>query len=293
MRPNDEAGHLDLIGLCSLVWSCKWVVALIVVVCVSGGVVFVITATPVYRAEVLLAPNQSGQRSGVSGGLGGLSGLASVAGLSIGAPRDAVQSVATLQSLIFVEGFIEEHDLLPVLFASDWDKESSSWRGNPDEWPTLADGVNFFAADVRDVDEDLDTGLVTLSIEWTDPVIAAEWANQLVIRVNDVLQARDLDNSERRLEYLSDALQEANLVGLRNAIVNVIEEQIQTRMLAQSEEEYAFRVIDPARVATRQFFPDKSRVVLASACFGVLLGMFWSLLQFAIARHRARLVAGE
>ena len=40
---------------------------------------------------------------------------------------------------------------------------------------------------MRRVSEDRKTGLVTLSIQWKDSVVAANWANAVVMRLNEAI----------------------------------------------------------------------------------------------------------
>jgi len=49
------------------------------------------------------------------------------------------------------------------------------------------------------------TGLVTLSITWNDPNIAAKWANGLVRMANDYLRDQAIEESERNIAYLDGA----------------------------------------------------------------------------------------
>ena len=43
------------------------------------------------------------------------------------------------------------------------------------------------------VDEDKKSGLITLSITWKDPQVAANWANDLVKQLNEQLREQAID----------------------------------------------------------------------------------------------------
>ena len=52
------------------------------------------------------------------------------------------------------------------------------------------------------------TGLVTLSLEWTDPELIAQWANNLVMRLNDHQREFAVSEAQRSIEYLNQQLNE-------------------------------------------------------------------------------------
>ena len=45
---------------------------------------------------------------------------------------------------------------------------------------------------ILSVDEDKKSGLISLSISWKDPEVAAEWANDLVKQLNEQLREKQL-----------------------------------------------------------------------------------------------------
>lgn len=281
--PHGFEDQLDLAELFRVLWNRKWQIIAIELFFVALGTAYALLATEIFRAEVVLAPTRSEQQLSLPGGLGG---LASLAGLNLNESGDVTEAVATLRSNALVEEFISENDLLPVLFSDDWDSENSQWRiRDVEDWPDLRDGVKYFVEDVRSVNEDSSTGLVTLTIDWRDPEAASEWANELVYRVNERIRARDLAESQQRLEYLNEQLEGASLVELRQAISRLIENQIQNIMLAQADAEYAFQVIDPPRVPKERLWPVRSLVVALSAFAGIIVAILGALFLDGRARR--------
>lgn len=283
--PREDGDGIDLIEMASTLWKEKWWVLLVTALFAAAGILYALLATPVYRAVVVLAPTHTEHGANLRARLGG---LASLAGVALGAPAgDRTDAIASLRSRAFVEEFIQDNDLLPVLFADKWDAAAGRWVGSgSDEWPDIRDGVKYFVDSVRAIDEEAKTGLVTLTIEWHDPETATRWADGLVQRINARLRERDLAESERRLAYLSRQLESANLVELRQAISRLVEDEIQTIMLAQAETEYAFRVIDPARVPHEPAKPKKRLVIILAAFLGGVFGAALVLIRHAVASSR-------
>ena len=134
-----------------------------------------------------------------------------------------------LNSSNFTGRFIEDEKLLPVLFADRWDPAKGRWTvESPEDVPTLADGVRMFDRTIRSVQEDRRTGIVKLSIVWTDREVAAHWANLLVQRVNRDLRQRAIEESQASINYLNAELAKTNVIELREAIYRLLENQLKT-----------------------------------------------------------------
>lgn len=282
--PDDNRG-IDLIAILLLLWKKKWQVLLVSFAFGALGGLYAFLATPVYKASVLLASTRTEDAAGLRARLGG---LASLAGVALGSPAsDKTDAIASLRSRALVEDFILANDLLPVLFADKWDAAAERWKSDdPREQPDIRKGVKFFTENVRRVEEDLTTGLITLTVEWKDPEAAAAWVEDLVQRINDRLRERDLAESEARLKYLNTQLEAAASVELRQALARLIEEEIQTIMLAQANSGYAFKVIDPVRIPDEPKWPKTPLILLLAVFVGGTVGSAFVMLRAQITTSR-------
>lgn len=236
-----------------------------------GSVAYALLAQEIYRAEVLLAPatEQSAPMFG-----GQLGGLAALAGISVGEGNDVV-ALAVLQSREFAREFIEQLNLLPVFFEKEWDAENARWlEADPTEAPDVRDGVKFFHENILKVSEARSTGLVTLAIEWTDPDIAAAWAGMLVQRLNDRLRERALQEAQTNVTYLHAEMAKATLATLQESIGRLLEIELPKLMLAKGNQEFAFKVVDPAVPPKYRERPKRVLTVIIGTLLGGLLGIF-------------------
>lgn len=276
--PQTVDSGVDLIELWFALWHGKWLIIGTAFILAIAGIVYSLLATPIYYSEVVLAPVTRNQPNGLSD----LGGLASLAGIRLSGTADNSQSLAVLQSNNFIAEFIQEKNLLPTLFPDEWDSKNQRWVSNdPERQRDVRDGVKVFVENVRTITEDPKTGLVTLSIEWTDPKTAAEWATDLVNRINEKTRQRDIEESQRKLDYLNKQLADASLVELRLAISRIIEDQISAMMLAQAQVEYAFEIIDPAVVPKQRISPKRTLIVIIATFLGGFLGVFVVLSRYA------------
>jgi uncharacterized protein involved in exopolysaccharide biosynthesis len=286
--------QISLGEMLRILWHARWLILVVTALCTGAAAIATVLVPKKYDATVLLSPvtNQSG-----SGALGSLTsalsqmggGLGSLVGLSVaGAGGMRAEEIATLQSVTLTERYIRDNDLLPILFKKKWDAAAKRWKvTDPDELPTLWKGNEYFRKSVRTVAESTKSGLVTMTITWTDPVLAATWANDLVKVTNDYLRDKAIDQSERNIAYLTAEAAKTNVVELRTAIYSDIENEIKKEMGARGAAEYALKVIDPAVPAEKQSSPIKALWIIGGAVAGIVLSVTISLIRGTAARDSA------
>lgn len=290
-REQDE-GTLSILDFCKLMLG-KW--RLFVIVTASATIaaaLFAFLVTPIYRSEILLAPSSSKE---TVGGLASLAsqfgGAASLAGLTLNSgDEQGNRSFAVLTSRQFSEMFIERHNLIPILFSSKWDEDAGSWEPQfSEDPPGMAEAVQLFDRRVRSVSKDNSTGFVLVVIEWRNPEVAAEWANNLVAMLNNYLRKKDIAEAEKSIEYLKKEFDKTSVKELRLAISSIIEQQIQSAMIANVRDEYAFDILDPA-VASELDDPVRPKKLLVIFT-GILLGMIMSIVIILVLSQEDRAVA--
>lgn len=273
--------EISLLELWEILRSGKWRILAVTCVFSLASLVYAVSATEWFRAEVLLAPATERNISSLQNQLGG---IAALAGVNIDS-GDSVEAVATLTSREFSRGFIEDNGLLTVLLAEDWDADNQRWiEQDPAKQPDLRDAVRYFRDDVLRVDEDRATGLVTVAIEWTEPVLAAQWASSIVDRLNAKMRERALQEAESNVFYLREELEQTNVVTLQQAVGRLLESELQKLMLARGTKEFAFRVIDSAEAPKRRVRPKRALIVAVGTVAGAFVGLMWVLLGHALRR---------
>jgi uncharacterized protein involved in exopolysaccharide biosynthesis len=268
-----------------ILWNGRWWALAITTVSLCVGLAYAFTATPWYRAEVLLKPAEPRSPQGLAGQLGALGDLAGLAGISVG-NNTSSEPIAVLTSREFAADFIREQNLLPVLFADKWDSAANRWKTSGKDQPDIRDGVRYFDKYVLHVVEDKKTNLVTMNVDWTDAATACAWANMLVARVNDVMRKRALTEAQDNVGYLKQELANSSLVTLQQATGRVLETELQKLMLANVSKEFAFKTIDHAQVPKWRYSPRRPLVISGAFIFGVTLSILFLLLRDAVRRYR-------
>jgi uncharacterized protein involved in exopolysaccharide biosynthesis len=282
---RDDAMNLAEIG--SILWQNKGLLIGAVLVSAAIGLIYAYTATQWYKADVLLKLSETKQSQGLLGQLGDLGGLASLAGLDVNDNKSA-EPIAVLKSREFTGAFIEDQHLLPLFFPKKWDASTNRWKSsNPKDQPDVRDGIKFFMKRLYNVTEDRKTGLITLAIQWTDPKIAAAWANILVDRDNDLMRQRALTVSEGNVTYLEHEIESTNVVMLQQSIGHVLESELQKLLVAKGDKEYTFRILDHAQVPKWRSWPDRPLVVSVAPIVGLIIAIFFVVSRHIIRRNRA------
>jgi LPS O-antigen subunit length determinant protein (WzzB/FepE family) len=279
---EDETDAIDLIKIGGLLRE-KWklLLAMTLLGALIAGAVALEMRT-VYRARAIVAPTAESQ-----GGQGGLKkelgGIAELAGIDIGnGGGRKVEALAVLNSKGFVRDFIIKNDLLPILFAERWDAKSKTWAKTP---PTMEIAVKRFMGR-RTIDENTKSGLVTIDFVWYSPEIAAQWTNGMIDMINDRMRDTDVRTADNSLDYLNRELGNANGVELRQAIAHLIENQVDNKMVANVQRDYAYHFIDRAIPPETKSGPWRSLITAGGAVLGFMLGAV-----FVIVRRRTQRAA--
>ena len=170
---------------------------------------------------------------------------------------------------------------MQTLFYGSATSGSPEAPSRDDKAYTPVDAYTKFVSLLR-VREDRRTGVITVSLSWTDPEQAAEWLNDLIARLNVEMRRRAVEVSDRNLRYLTEQIGKAEVIELREALFRLTEAEITRSMLAKVQPEYAFRVIDQALAPPEDDYVWPSYPLFGAA--GAALGLLTGLIVLAIRR---------
>ena len=310
LRPNIEnqleEDEIDLLELWNAIYKRKKLVML-----VAFGLAFFMAINSLfidnqYKSEVLLSPvsSESGGMSGLASKYGGLASMAGIDLPSGGAGNITQEALSVLKSKKFLYAFIKQNNLKPVLFYKNWDEDNHKWLeplvdtkaikesifGKPKKItykgmevleegePSLFSAYKVFSENILSVSQDKKTEFITLNIEWVNPILARDWANQLVMEVNEQLRREHIQQLKTTNEYLRKTIQKVKLVELREIIFGLIQENTKSMTLAETRKDYIFKIIDPAVVAEKKSSPKRGLMVVIGFILGLMLGIFIALI---------------
>jgi uncharacterized protein involved in exopolysaccharide biosynthesis len=260
--PLDREDTTGLIALFRLVWNAKALVLGLTALCAGLAVIYALVATPTYRADVGITEVTTNGIGGVNGLASQLGGLAGLVGVNLGqGGGPGHESMAILKSRWVIEQFVRRHSMAE-LFPDSKEVPPTLWRA-----------VRRFQLGVFSIREDKRAGITIVSVTFTDPAVAARWANEFVALVNETVRARAIDEAKRSIGYLTEQASKTHDVELQHVIYNLIENETKTLTLANVKAEYAFTVVDPAVPPELRVSPQRTIIVVGGALVGFLLAV--------------------
>lgn len=298
--------EIDLVDLWRSLMARKWLITLITLVFAAGSVVYARSLPDMYRSEALLAPADQSDSNSLGRMAGQLSGLASFAGFNFrnGGTSKTAEALEILKSWSFIEAFIQEQGIQAEVFAiKTWDKNNNSlvyneevfdptkreWLINPELQKSMEPSswqlYNRFLAYLS-VSTDSKTGFTTLSVEHYSPEVTEQWTRALIKRINRMIQARDISESEKNIEFLKQQIETTPVASMQAVFYQLLESQIKTLMLAKSTDQYIFRIISEARTPEVKSKPQRGIIVIFGGVAGFLLGVIIAVFRAMSVKRR-------
>lgn len=277
MKSADELQWSDIFRL---LLQARRLVALIAIGALVVGFVYFLLAPRYFRSEISLIALE---RQTMNPLLSQLGSLATIAGAGFGESGRAAESIAVLKSRGLVRDYIVRNDLLPILYRKNWDVSTGRWiegKGTPN----LGDAVDFFSRRIIAINDDRKTGLIRLSITWTDPLLAQKWSEGIVRLANERLKESALSEARASIRALRQSLSTTDVPAVQQALGRLLELELQKELVAQGQEEFAFKVVDSAEVPRRYVSPRPLLIGMAALMATLILSVALVLMRAIVAR---------
>ncbi|MEF1214789.1 GNVR domain-containing protein, partial [Vibrio alginolyticus] len=174
-----------------------------------------------------------------------------------------------------------------------YDLESEKWLRKPDGLrgakPSKQEAYEVFINDVFSITQDKESGLYTVSIMHYSPYIAEKWVNWIVSDINKVMRERTIAESTQNLAYLNNQLNKTSVAEMQSTFYKLIEEQTKSLMLAEVQEEFVFKVVDPAVVPEVKVKPSRALICIGGTLFGFIIGLSVVFIRFVLIRDKNKL----
>lgn len=234
---------------------------------------------PLFHSEIVLVTTGTGdQLSSNSLDLGAAAGgLASLGSIGLGESALATESSATIKSRKIIAKIIEDRDLLPQMYASQWNADKKQWRtswfyGKP---PTVWEATKKFQKKYLSITEDKKTKTTVIGIDWFSPEAAADLATSLAVATNDAIRSKVQTRSKSNIDFLNVEIEKISEASIRQSVFKLIETEMKKLLLAQATKEYAFKIIDPAVPPTKKSFPRVSIFSMIGLFLGLAVSIFY------------------
>jgi uncharacterized protein involved in exopolysaccharide biosynthesis len=315
---TENEDEIDLLELAKIIWKGKKLIIWIVVIFTLATAAYSLTMANIYTAKAVLKPVSSKEGSGrISSLASQFGGLANMAGIAMPNATSSTELVSLLKSNVLKKSIIERYDLLPVMFPKQWDKEKKTWKkkdsgfslnplvliskikpaqsaadkkepGVPDMW----DGIRALDAKVK-IEYNLKEDIITIAVNFSDPDMAARIANYYIITLNDYMSSEARRTANINKEYLEKQLRETNDNIIQQKIYNLIADKIETTMMAEVKENFAFKVLDPPMAPDMKSKPQRGQMVIIAFIMSLFLGVFVVLFRDYLKKIKAKSAGGH
>lgn len=289
--------HVNFAVMLKVAWEYKVLIIITTLVFAVASVVYALSLKNMYTSTATVSVVQNESAEGLGAIAGRLGGLASLAGVSLGgqALDSSTRVIATIQSMDFLQSFVESNSLHEKILAIEgWDRESDSLYFDPDiydeklgTWirepkqlhsqiPTSLEVSQEFLENYLSISQDIETGLIKISVSYYSPSYAKQWVIELIAMLNDELRERDVKEIEKSLQFLHEQLGSVSNTQIKAQLYELIQERTEKLMFANAREDYAVDVIDSP------FMPEeKSKPARAIIC--IVVTMLGFIISFSVA----------
>lgn len=298
-----QEDEINLLDYWMVIWKRKVLIIMLTFLTVLFTAVYSLRLPEIYQSKAVITP--IGSKDSGGGGLSLLAQFGGIPGIAIPGSSSAAEIVNLMKSNILREKVIERYELLPILFYESWDKEKKQWKkdgnssyglnplsllqkasssikprsqvSNPksqdNSSPTVWDGLRMLDGIVK-VNNNIKDNTITVSAEFYDPEIAANIVNYFLASLIDHMSGEAKRIAKTNKRYLEEQLGTTMDPIIRQKIYNLIAQQVETSMMSEVKENFAFKVIDPPKVPDKRIKPKRSQKVMLSFVTSLFASIF-------------------
>jgi uncharacterized protein involved in exopolysaccharide biosynthesis len=245
-----------------------------------------------------------------------------VMGITVPSSSSSSDIVNLLKSNILREELILGNNLLPVLFYKKWEAKNKMWKkdeggfswnpltyiskftaghtfvgprvmtkkksNEPELWDALRSLDNIIK-----VNRDNKDNTITITSDYYDPEMAAKFLDLLLVTLTDHMSSEARRVATINKKYLEEQLQATADPFIKQKIYNLIASQIETSMMTEVKENFAFKVIDPPRVPDKKIKPQRAQMVMLSFVVSLFIGVFIAFLLEYLEKMKLKATASK
>ena len=289
--------EIDLRTLFQIVWKKKFLILSISSIAAIFSIFYALSLPNIYTSSSLLAPTS--EEDSLSSQLGRYSGLAGLAGVQLqgNSSSKSEEAIKRIKSFsFFYEYFLTNVKLENLMALEDWiqkgnkliydddqfDSESGKWvRKVSFPQTTIPSAQEAFIKykSILNIKKEADTGFVAISVDHMSPIVAKKWVDIIIYNINESMRELDKVKAVNSIAFLNESAKSTNIQSIREVIANLQETQMQTLMLASSNKEYIFKIIDSAIVPERKSAPNRVFICILGTIFGGMLSLLIVFMQ--------------
>jgi uncharacterized protein involved in exopolysaccharide biosynthesis len=222
-----------------------------------------------FTSKIVITYSQ--QKTNMSGMGSGLGGLGQLAGIDLGSSTSPAEeeSYARLLSRVNIQSFLENSEELRDHFIKKTQDD------NAENFEPIFNLVN----DSISMSRSKVSGITNIYFSASDRHTSANFLNQLILHTNEFLRAEAKKLATEKVDFLAIESSKNSYRNVQAIFGRMIETEIQNKMVANTSQEYAFRVIDPAPIPLSKSSPRTLLATMLGLLLGLLAGVTLAILK--------------
>lgn len=141
---------------------------------------------------------------------------------------------------------------------------------------------------VFNVSQDKDTGLYKVSIKYYSSSIVAQWVTWLVEGISKAIRECAIAEISKKFNYLNTQLENTDVADIKSTLYILIEKQTKSLMLAEVQEEFVYKVVDPAVTLELKYEPKHTMICIVGTLVGSIFSWIFILLRFVFGNRELK-----
>ncbi len=304
IQQDNSYEEINISELVAHIWASKGLIIFITMLFAAGSVIYALNTPDKFTSTALLQV-QSGTKSS-NNNLSQLGGIASLAGISIssGNSNKSYYAVETLKSRDFLKHINSFEEVSPNLIAavgydfsknqtvfddSQYDAKIKKWiRPETKERKTIPSYLEVHENYMKLINITIDkkSGYLKIRFEHYSPEFSFSFINLLINELNLVARQKDINESEKAIEYLLNQLETVDASNVKNSIGQLIDSQIERLMLANVREDYLVSTIDAPFIPEENSYPSRPMIAILGTLMGGILVLFYVMTRYYLDKRR-------
>jgi len=121
------------------------------------------------------------------------------------------------------------------------------------------------------------TSFTLIKVEHISPIIAKKWTNLIIRKINSHMRTLERIISESSIDYLTKEYNKSNLSQLKQAMSELMQNEIQTLMLIEVTENYIFSIISSPIAPEKKSKPSRAIISILGTILGFIISVLSAL----------------
>ena len=178
------------------------------------------------------------------------------------------KTLTILKSRSFFRNFYEDNQFLFELMAVEsFDTKNNKYRVDnslynqkDNKWvskPSFEESFKVFSEEFS-VSSDLITGEIYTSTKHINPIVALQWNEAILAKINQITKEKQIKKSSSSIDYYKRQLNNETSLAVRSVLMSSMASELQTIATSNVTDEYSLEVIDPPFLPERSSEPNNA-----------------------------------